>query len=170
VGRSLLQACWLLLLFLSATRAGENLLIPIYDPFEDVGSVLTPTIRVELEGDNSDARGDLVFSLFHRGRQVRREQEQAVLFTLKSDKPLFTPQMRWNLVVLADGERLRFEDVVMPDPLPLHALPLRLDVWIPEADFLRLARARELRCRVGRFDFTLPGEAMPWLKEMSGKL
>jgi len=170
MGRPLLHACWLLLLFLSAARAGENLLIPIYDPFEDVGSLITPTIAVELEGDDASARGDLVFSLFHKGRQVRREQEQAVLFTLKSDKPMFTPQMRWNLVVLADGERLRFEDVVLPDLLTQHGLSLRLDVWIPEADFLKLAKARELRCRVGRFDFTLPWEASPWLKEMSGKL
>jgi len=163
-------SCCVVWLLLPRIVAAENHLIPIYDPFEDVGSELTPTIAVELEADDASARGDLVFSLYHKGRQVRREQEQAVLFTLLADEALFTPQMRWELVVLADGERLRFEDVLLPDPLPRHAVPLRMDVWIPEAEFQRLARARDLRCRVGRFDFTLPEDGRQWLREMSGKL
>lgn len=169
----LVLACWLPLLAAwsaQAAQAGENHLIPLYDPFEDVGSLLTPTIHVEMEADDASARGDLVFSLFHQGRQVRRELEQAVLFTLTADQALFTPGMRWSLVVLADGERLQFDDVMLPDPLPRHAVPLRLDVWIPEADVLRLAKARELRCRVGRFDFHLPDEGIRWLRELGGKL
>ncbi|MFA7329503.1 MAG: hypothetical protein WC326_00365 [Candidatus Delongbacteria bacterium] len=153
-------------------RAQESpsLLVPVYDRFEDLGSLMTPTFIVELSGDHADARGELRFSVFHQGRQLRPQALKRVLFTLSADKPMFTRSMRAELVALVDGERIFFDEVELSG-IEVPSQPVtRLDVWLPVESFRRLAHARSVECRVGRFDFSCPPELLEQLRHLALRL
>lgn len=153
-------------------RAQESpsLLVPVYDRFEDLGSLMTPTYSIDMSGDHLDARGELRFSVFPQGRQLRPQSLKRVLCTLSADKPMFTRSMRAELVALVDGERILFDEVELSG-IEVPSQPVtRLDVWLPIESFRRLARARGVECRAGRFDFSCPPELLEQLWHLEARL
>lgn len=153
-------------------RAQESpsLLVPVYDRFEDLGSLMTPTYVLELSGDHVAALGELRFSVFHQGKQLRPQSLKRVLFTLSADKPMFTRSMRAELVALVDGVRFLFDEVELAG-IEVPSQPVtRLDIWLPIESFRRLAHARSVECRVGRFDFICPAELLEQLRHLEARL
>lgn len=147
-----------------------SLLVPVYDRFEDVGALMTPTIKVELNSLDATRRGDLFFSVFHHGKGLEGLAIQRVLLSLSSELNLFDKGERARLIVIADRERLVFEDVEFVGQEGI-GLPIRnLRVWIPVADLDKLARATTVDCRAGRCEFSLPPEMLGHLRDLSSRL
>lgn len=142
-------------------------LIPVYDAFEDVSAVMTPSFSVEMSSTHESVEGTLVFSSMHRGRSRLPGTARRILLTLLSPRPFFAPGEAPRLVLLADGKRTLHEDFELLGREGAGSPILTLRLWLDGEAVARLGRARAVECRAGRFDFTMPRELLDLLPALA---
>jgi hypothetical protein len=164
-------ALWMVLVLvacLSARAQEGKLLIPVYDAFEDVSALMTPSFAVELNSTHQSVEGTLVFSRMHRGKSPIPGAARLVLLTLVSPLPFFAPDEFPRLVILADGRRAVHEDFELLGREGAGMPILTLRLWLDGAEVAELGRAAKVECRAGRFDFQMPRELLDLLPAMVG--
>jgi|GEM_PF-2385543 len=144
----------------------SGLLIPVYDAFEDVGALMTPSYTVEMNSTHERVEAAITFSRMHKGERPAPGAPHRILMTLLSPRPFFSAGEAPRLVVLAAGHRMVYEDFELVGREGCGAPILTLRLWMTAADVARMGSASKVECRAGRYDFALPDD----LRQALGQL
>lgn len=154
----------------AAAGADGSALIPVYDPIDDVGALMTPTVAVEMVRHDETCRGELTFSAVHPGRDLQSGLPSRILLRLSTEAPCFGTRDRLRIILLADDARLELEVVVHTDDPTLPSRVRELLVWLDRSQLAILARAREAAARAGHCDFPIPADLLGHLRDLERRL